>query len=453
MLAEELKILTDMDWLRERFFSNPDQRLELKKGDIVQKQGEVNERLYYIESGCLTGYHRPPKGSPLKIFSAGAEQVVGIYSFFSPSSLSYTTVKAEEDTVVYYTSKENMPAKHTEEHSQFSEHVLPIIVNEIYLRQNMVVKNACEKELAMKKLIQSEKLATLGQLAAGLAHELNNAIGVLQNKTIWMTGKLKNFFNQKDKEYYYPFFLKGLEQGQISSTSEIRKRKEALKSKLGLNDRLAKKLARIDLSEEDMKLLKKRDKGFIENLEDYWETGLTLHDMQIAATHTTHVIRSIKDLGSQNNSEMGECDLRLTFKKSLSLLSNLTKRVQIDLEIERDMKLMAREGDLIQIWVNLIKNAIESLLSAETKEPCVCLKSENLKDKYVLHIKDNGPGIPAQLKARIFQPNVTTKVSGLSFGLGLGLSIVQKIITSYGGTISVESEPGKTEFRIELPKV
>ncbi|MCV9386871.1 ATP-binding protein [Reichenbachiella ulvae] len=453
MLEKEMTI-ADIHWLKETYFSNPDRMLTFQKGEVVQQQGERNDRLYYIESGRLTGCHKTSQGSPLKIFSAGADQVVGIYSFFSPDSLSYTTVTADQDTVVYYASREDLPEKDSPNYVMFSENILPVVVNEIYLRQNLVVKNACEKEQAMKKLIQSEKLATLGQLAAGLAHELNNAIGVLQNKTLWMTERLKSFFNQKDKKSFYPFFLKGLEQGQISSTTEIRKRKEVLKSQLKIDDRLAKKLARIDLSKEDLDFLSRQDRGqFIENLDDYWETGLALHDMLIAATHTTHVIRSIKDLGSQNQSDMAECDIRLTFKKSLSLLSNMAKQVTVDLDLEREMKLMAREGDLIQVWVNLIKNAIESMIHAKTENPTIYLKSKNLSDRYILYICDTGPGIPAKLLPHIFQPNVTTKVTGLSFGLGLGLSIVQKLITSYGGHISVESEPGKTEFKIELPKV
>jgi signal transduction histidine kinase len=66
-------------------------------------------------------------------------------------------------------------------------------------------------------------------------------------------------------------------------------------------------------------------------------------------------------------------------------------------------------------------------------------------------VEDNGPGIPKSLRQKIFQPNVTTKVNGLTFGLGLGLSIVQRIVESYNGEISVESEEGKTTFTVNIP--
>ncbi|SHK11342.1 hypothetical protein SAMN04488028_10333 [Reichenbachiella agariperforans] len=451
--GNKLSSFTDTSWLKKHFFSNPAQKVLLKKGETILKQGEKNDRIYYVASGKLSGHHQPENGSILLIFQTGADAVLGIYSFFSPDGCSYTTVTADEDTTLYYMSKANLPAKDHPDHLLFSEHILPIIVNEIYLRQMLVVRNATQMEVTLKKLMQSEKLATLGQLAAGLAHELNNAIGVLQNKTQWMTDRLKTIFNHKEFDHVYPMFVKGLEQGQHCSTAEARKRKEQIKKTLKIDDRLAKKLARINLTDDEIQQIAKQNQSTaIEEMDEFWEIGMALHDMQVASTHTTHVIRSIKDLGSQNHSNVQACDLRLTFKKSLSLLSNMTRTISIDLAIEKGLMLVAREGDLIQIWVNLIKNAAESLVNAHTPNPSIRLVSELHQDSIQIQIIDNGPGIPHHLLSTIFQPNVTTKVSGLSFGLGLGLSIVQKIITSYGGTISVTSQAGRTAFNIQLPK-
>jgi C4-dicarboxylate-specific signal transduction histidine kinase len=104
----------------------------------------------------------------------------------------------------------------------------------------------------------------------------------------------------------------------------------------------------------------------------------------------------------------------------------------------------------VQIWVNIIKNACEALQNSGQKNAAVRVKSRKTEGKAVVEIIDNGPGIPPDLLPRIFQPDVTTKVEGLSFGLGLGLSIVQSIIENMGGNIAVESEPGRTAFVVEL---
>lgn len=439
--------------IKSNYFSFTDQVMGLKEGNKITFQGQPNDRLYYVISGKLTGYFETEKKEKLDIFNAGPNMIVGIYSFFSGEGKSYSTVEAREESKVAYFNKEQIPAEGNPEYGLFLRHMLPMLVKEIYLRQMMVVKRASEKEHMLKKLFQSEKLANLGQLAAGLAHELNNAIGVINSKAIILKERFIETLDTGDPNGVYRYFLKGLENGQSLSSTAIRKRKKQLVKELSINDKLAKKLARISLDDKEINFIaQRRNEAYIRKIDYFWETGLALHDMQIAADHTSHVIRSIKDLGSQNRSEMIVCDLGGTVQKSLALLSNLVKRVNLNLEIEEGLTVMAREGDLIQIWLNLIKNAIESILNADIEEPEILVKSEVSSRHFKISIIDNGPGIPADLQSKIFQPNVTTKVHGLSFGLGLGLSIVQKIVTSYGGSIDVDSTPGKTEFKVQFAK-
>ena len=443
----------NIKWLKSNYFNNPDQIIDLKAGEKITHQGQSNDRLYYVISGKLTGYFKTEKEEKLDIFNAYGHMIVGIYSFFSEEGQSYTTVEAREDSKVVYLKKDQVPAEDDPGYGMFLKHMLPMLVKEIYLRQMTVVKRVSEKESVLKKLYQSEKLATLGQLSAGLAHELNNAIGVITNKAIILKERFMESFDTGDPNGVYRFFLKGLENGQSLSSSEIRNRKKQLVKQLSLNDKLAKKLARISLDDEEINFIaQRRNEAYIRKIDYFWETGLALHDMQIAADHTSHVIRSIKDLGSQNQSEVIICDLGSTVQKSLALLTNLVKRVKLNLEIEEGLTVLAREGDLIQVWVNLIKNAIESLLNSNVTDPEIFIKSEVSQRHFKISVIDNGPGVPANLLTKIFQPNVTTKVHGLSFGLGLGLSIVQKIVTSYGGSIELESVPGKTEFKVKFTK-
>ncbi|MFY0650849.1 MAG: cyclic nucleotide-binding domain-containing protein [Cyclobacteriaceae bacterium] len=445
--------LTNLAWLKAKFFSDPAQTIHLKEGESLMSQGEDNQRIYLIRKGKLTGYYKPESGERFEIFNSGKNMIVGIYSFFSEEGKSYTTVVARQPSEVVYVEKAQIPYEGDDDYTPYLKNMLPVVANEIYLRQMMVVRSTTDKNRAMKKLFQSEKMATLGQLAAGLAHELNNAIGVIHSKSLFLTERLKEAYDDGDSNGVYQFFLKGLESGQTMSSSDIRKRKKKISKKIDIKDSMAKKLARISLTEEEINFIAmRRNEAFIRKVDYYWETGLALHDMQIAANHTTHVVKSIKDLGAKSHVDMVDCDLRLTLKKSLTLLSNLVKRVKINVNVEKGLVMTAREGDLIQVWVNLIKNAIESVLNADIDKPEITLESEVTKRHYKIKIIDNGPGIPKNLQSSIFQPNVTTKVHGLSFGLGLGLSIVQKIVASYSGSIFVESEPGHTEFKVQFAK-
>ncbi len=101
--------------------------------------------------------------------------------------------------------------------------------------------------------------------------------------------------------------------------------------------------------------------------------------------------------------------------------------------------------------MNLIKNAIESLSNSRTPDPQIRIRTRATKQQISVDISDNGPGVPSEIADRIFQPNFTTKVEGLSFGLGLGLSIVQRIVNSYNGTVALNSAPGNTVFTVRLP--
>ncbi|MFQ5560714.1 MAG: ATP-binding protein [Nitrospinota bacterium] len=90
-------------------------------------------------------------------------------------------------------------------------------------------------------------------------------------------------------------------------------------------------------------------------------------------------------------------------------------------------------------------------MQAETKDPAIRIESSLRDDTILVSVEDNGPGIPEENREKVFQPNVTTKVEGLSFGLGLGLSIVKRLVELYNGSINIRSKPGKTVFTVSFP--
>lgn len=445
--------LTDLNWLKQRFFVYPDQRIKVKTGEVIIRQGEVNEKMYFMESGSTSGYFKPEEGEEFKVFSTGTNMMVGLYSFFSHDHRSYTTVKADEDTVVLYVSRDQLPEKNSPEYGLFLEHILPVIVNEIYLRQMLMINSVSEKESVLKKLMESEKMATLGQLAAGLAHELNNAASVIQSKVEWITEHMKDYMEQKDSKGLYPYFLRSLEKGQTKSSTEVRARKEKIKELIGVQENAAKKLAKMNLTDEELMMInQKNDSGIIDRLGNYWEAGLALHDINIAASHTTHVVQSIKELGAANRREHQNFSLLSSIEKAHSLLTNQLKHIETSIDVHEDIKINGKEGDFIQVWVNLIKNAAEVLNTKQPQSPQIIIEASKKGSLLHVIIKDNGGGIEESEQSKIFQPSYTTKVSGLSFGLGLGLSIVQKILSSYEGQIQLTCQDEWTIFNIQLPK-
>ncbi|HAP59764.1 MAG TPA: hypothetical protein DCR93_09750, partial [Cytophagales bacterium] len=167
----------DSQEIIEKYFSDPAKQLTLKKDDLLLEQGEENHRVFYVLKGKLSGY-LPDKNLREPVFEATPSSFVGVYSFFSKDHQSYTQVVATEAAVVSYYDGDPWVLQ-AEESEPFLSFLFRMVVLELRSRQRFAAQMATERQEATNKLIQTEKLATLGQLSAGLAHELNNTIGSL----------------------------------------------------------------------------------------------------------------------------------------------------------------------------------------------------------------------------------------------------------------------------------
>lgn len=437
----------DVGWLKSMYFNDNSRRIHLKKGDVLLRPNSHNERLFIICNGTLKGYIEDEHGGSFEIFNSSTDMFVGVYSFFSSEHRSYSTVVAAEDTLLGYIDRSQSEV----ESPDFAHHFLPVVVNEIYLRQLLAGQMSLERQAAIKKLAETEKMSTLGQLAAGIAHELNNAIGVVHRNTELLAQSLKEYFERKEPDFF-SFFTNSMEKGQRHSSSFIRERRKEIERKYHLPTRVAKQLAKSNVENEQIdKLLKSGMQGF-KPIQFLIDTGVSLHDMNVASTQAAHVVKSVRELGNTQKITLVETDINETIRETLSLTKKMLMGIKISIKAEAEGKLIANPGDLVQVWLNLVKNAGESLNHSKTPQPEIEIKTWEENGMYRVRISDNGPGIDKELLPRIFQPNVTTKVDGLSFGLGLGLSILKRIVESYQGTVSVTSQPGQTSFVVSLPK-
>ena len=180
-----------------------------------------------------------------------------------------------------------------------------------------------------------------------------------------------------------------------------------------------------------------------------WDTGRDLRDIRLAARHAASIVRSVKQLGGGDHARIPNVDINDTLHKSLALLQSNLRAVEVVLRPAILPPVTASVTELVQIWVNLIKNACDAM--EHTDNPQIEIATRSVKNKLLVIITNNGPIIDEATRRKIFNPNFSTKKGGLSFGLGLGLAIVQRIVNSYGGTIVVKSDHQHTTFRIKLP--
>lgn len=435
--------------LKEKYFGNRKKVKSLKAGEYLMRQGQKNQRLYLVVKGSVAGYLDIGSGNRQEIFHSFENMFVGVHSFFSKSDSAYADVVAVQDSELAYIEYSDYRG---DVESKLLEEFVPVIVHELSARQLFAKDAMLEKEAAMKKLYLSDKLATLGQMAAGLAHELNNAIGVIEGNTAWFAQEIFKAFRASKSGELFEKFVHGLEQGQVLSSNEVRLRKKEIEKTHKIAPSLAKKIARIEITENEIRKISKLNNPdqYVSNVHEIWAMGVSLHDINLATKHAVHVLKSIKQL-SVSDQERSEINVNSTIKEALTLLKKVVQEVELEVDLNEVPTIFASNGELIQIWVNIIKNGCESMINANSNAPTMKI-STGVKNNHVcISISNNGPEIPNDLTEKIFQPNFTTKKGGLSFGLGLGLSIVQRLVDSYSGKIIVESKNRITTFQIILP--
>lgn len=430
--------------LIDAYFSQEERRIIIPAGETILEQGADNDRLYYVCSGELEGFYLEDEtDNQVKVFSASEGAFIGVHSFFSETLIASSTVISKTESELGWIDS-NTTAIELDRYGPLTAQFTPIIVNELSRRQRRAMHESIEKEKALQKLYSAEQMTTLGQLAAGIAHELNNAVGVLSSKTERLQTVILELLEEIHPEASR-FVDQGLMYGQSISSAEVRRRGRELEDTYGMDRDVARELARaVPQGELSNYWLTSPEQAI-----RYWNVGRDLHDMRLAARHSVGIVRSVKQLGRTDIDTDEILDVNDSINKALVLLQSDLRRVSVHLSPAAMPMVKASATELVQIWVNVIKNASDAM--EKTQEPEIEI-STRVSERFVLvTIANNGPEIDEATRRKIFQPNFTTKKGGLSFGLGLGLAIVKRIITGYGGSIAVKSNQEKTIFRIKLP--
>ena len=287
-----------------------------------------------------------------------------------------------------------------------SSHVLRIGDQRVVMS---VFRNVTELKKMQEMMIQTEKMVSVGGIAAGIAHEINNPLGIIMQSA--------QLLEQRTR----PDFPKNVQVAE----------------RIGLD----LKLLELYMHERNIPVY--------------------VRDIREAATRAADIIRHMLDFSRRSDSERKYCCVNEIIDRAIALAGSdydLRKsfdfrRIQIVRDFEDDMPgIRCSATEIEQVVLNLLRNAAQALGSEAVAEPVITVRTRVEGDNIVIEVEDNGPGISPETARRIFEPFFTTKPPGQ--GTGLGLSVSYFIVTqTHGGSIRVKSAEGHGAcFHIEIPR-
>jgi signal transduction histidine kinase len=436
-----------LDW-----FLSQAQEMNLKAGETYLRQGDPADAMFVILAGQLQARGEMGGGETF-VFELEPGEVTGILPFSRMKQFRLSGRAVTDSQAL-----------------RFSATLFPELVQRMpVLTQRLVGLMADRIRETTRMEQQRDRLASLGKLSAGLAHELNNPASAATratNQLRKMLTKIRNASLELGRRDLTPAQKAEIEKLEASFTrtdivppdaltiSDLEDQIDSLLRSHGQNDlwMLAAGLARRNINPEAVESLfanldAETARAALVRIAASVEIASLLHEIESSTSRISELVGAIKEYTHMDQAPVQNVDVVRSLETTLTILNHKLKRgVTVQREYNPVPLLVNSFGsELNQVWTNIIDNAIDAMRG--TGE----LRIRTYRDDScaVVEIRDNGPGIPEEVQPHIFEPFFTTK--GVGEGTGLGLDTVQRIVKKHRGNIQLNSKPGDTRFQVWLP--
>jgi signal transduction histidine kinase len=433
------------------WFLSQTEELSLHAGDVYAKQGDPADFMFVILEGEFQ-WRGDFNGETIVIASKLGD-VTGALPFSRMTQFKVTARAVSDGRILRF------PA------SRFPELIqkMPELVKHLVGVMTDRVREATRLEQ------QRDRLAGLGKLSAGLAHELNNPASAAKRAAAQLREtlhRIKEASHDLGRRELTPTQKAEIEKLESSFTlrdepppdpltlSDLEEQIDSLLRSHGQNDlwQLAAEMAHRGIKPSALEsLFENLDAGTARaaliRIAASLEIATLLTEIENSTSRISDLVRAIKEYTYMDQSPVQNVDVVKSLETTLTIMNHKLKRgVTVQRSYQSSPFLVNSFGsELNQVWTNLMDNAIDAMNGQGE------LRVRTFRDDgcVVVEIADNGPGIVPEVKSHIFEPFFTTK--GVGEGTGLGLDTVQRIVKKHHGSIHVDSKPGDTRFQVWLP--
>lgn len=353
-----------------------------------------------------------------------------------------------------------------------------VMADQLALERANLAKALDKLRETREEMAAQARFASLGELAAGVAHELNNPVAAIRRSADYIHEDFRLLLATCPDRTWRELALESLETAEdapVLSTKEIRARKRELREILGdpmlverlsvagvYSTELARNLAR------DLKANPDTDLG---SLEQAAAIGTNLRNLRSASSRIVDLVAALRSYARPDGDPVENVNINAGLQDTIRLLSHRLDKVTVAVNYGDLPRISCHPGQLDEVWTNLITNAVEAMSGvASAPEDAVgnrhpnggdlsgmvgelTIATEAVGEKILVTFRDTGPGIAPDVIEHIFQPHFSTKGGEVRFGMGIGLGLCRSIVENHGGTIRLEnvSNPTGTLATVELP--
>jgi signal transduction histidine kinase len=433
------------------WFLSQSREISLKPGEIYAKQGDPPDTMFVLLQGEFEW--RGDFGGETVAIAGKVGDVTGALPFSRMKQFTVTGRALADSRIL-----------------RFPASLFPELIQKMpELAKRLVGVMADRVREATRLEQQRDRLAGLGKLSAGLAHELNNPASAAKRAAAQLRETLKRIkdaSHELGRRELTPTQKAEIEKLEFSFTqrqepppdaltiSDLEDKIDSLLRSHGQNDlwQLAAELAQRGIKPSALEsLFENLDAGTaraaLVRIAASVEIASLLNEIESSTSRISDLVGAIKEYTFMDQAPVQNLDVVKSLETTLTILNHKLKR---GVAVQRDYQpipLLVNSfgSELNQVWTNLIDNAIDAMNGSGE------LRVRTYRDDgcVVVEIGDNGPGISPEVEAHIFEPFFTTKAVGE--GTGLGLDTVQRIVRKHRGNIQVNSKPGNTRFQVWLP--